>query len=375
MIGDINVTIYYGPQSWFDQEIGSLESMPLLEIVYERDERARIVWHRVDGQSAPTEGDEDEDGPEDIVAGSGDYASLNEHAITNFAGLVRSIRPQNVHLHNPPTQIQAQLNRSFTVQVKRYRYPSITIDLLRRINEGWATHLTGQDEVRERILTALYPLTKAERAKPVVLMLFGPSGVGKTETARFINELLGGTLMRKQLSMYHSEKFASYLFGGAHSEHSFAHDLLDRESGLILLDEFDKANVAFHSAFYQMFDDGFYEDKNYTVDLGPALIVCTTNYQSESDAISSLGDALCSRFDAMIEYAPLPKDVVREILGKMVDDRYEKLTPEERKYFGVEEISAVKDGLQKMADRESNVRRLGKLVDEVISLVLVRSMF
>jgi ATP-dependent Clp protease ATP-binding subunit ClpA len=205
-------------------------------------------------------------------------------------------------------------------------------------------------------------------------MLLGPSGVGKTETVRFINDLLGGALMRKQLSMYHSEKFASYLFGGAHSEPSFAHDLLDRESGVILLDEFDKANVAFHSAFYQMFDDGIYEDKNYTVSLGPALIVCTTNYRSESDAINTLGDALCSRFDAIIEYERLPREVIEEILDKLVDSRCGEFTPEEQEHLNAEDISALKGKLHKAVGGEGNVRRLGKLVDEVISLALVRSM-
>jgi hypothetical protein len=116
MTEDISVTTYYGPQSWFDERTKSLDSTALMEIVYERDEQARIVRHRIEGQSTPSEDDEeDEEGPDDVVAGSGDYASLNEHAITNFAGLVKSMRPQNLHLHNPPTQIQAQLDRSFSV--------------------------------------------------------------------------------------------------------------------------------------------------------------------------------------------------------------------------------------------------------------------
>ena len=44
-------------------------------------------------------------------------------------------------------------------------------------------------------------------------------------------------------------------------------DLLGRESDVILLDEFDKANPIFHSAFYQLFDDGIYEDTNYYLEL------------------------------------------------------------------------------------------------------------
>ena len=36
---------------------------------------------------------------------------------------------------------------------------------------------------------------------------------------------------------------------------------------MLLLDEFDKPHPVFHSAFYQMFDEGHYMDKNYDVDL------------------------------------------------------------------------------------------------------------
>jgi hypothetical protein len=145
---ETSVTIYYGPQSWFDEKIRSLDSTSLLEIVYERDERSRSIWHRIaDGSSTPQGADEEdtEEHPENVAAESSDYASLNEHVISNFTGLVRSVGPDRLHLHNPPTQIHIHLERSFTVQIERYPYPSITSDVLRRVNAEWAIHLTGQD--------------------------------------------------------------------------------------------------------------------------------------------------------------------------------------------------------------------------------------
>ena len=138
---------------------------------------------------------------------------------------------------------------------------------------------------------------------------------GKTETAQFVNGLLGGTLLRKQFSMFHNEKFASYLFGGTHSEASFARDLLDRESGVILIDEFDKANSVFHSAFYQLFDGGAFEDKNYSIELGPSLIICTSNYGTEDEIRKALGDALYSRFDSLVHFKPLSKKEIRQAVS------------------------------------------------------------
>jgi ATP-dependent Clp protease ATP-binding subunit ClpA len=201
-------------------------------------------------------------------------------------------------------------------------------------------------------------------------MFYGPSGVGKTETAQFVNGLLGGELMRKQFSMFHNDRFSSYLFGGHHNEASFAHDLLDRESGVILVDEFDKANPIFHSAFYQLFDEGVFEDRNYHVQLGPSLIICTSNYGSENQIRQTLGDALYSRFDALIRYENLKPAEIEQIIDKLIDRRLAHLSTDEREQL-IE--GTLRTGLHRLAKNVGNVRKLGKQVDAVISLQLVRS--
>lgn len=369
MSSDTTITVYYGPLSWFEGQLRKKNRAGLLDIVYERDEANRRYTHVVEGQEPP-QPEESVPRSKHVIAESSDYASLNEHVITNFAGLVRSINPKHLHLHNPPAHVHAQLERAFATEVKRYEYPAVTRDTLVSFRDGFAGHLVGQAAVKEVLLAALYPLTTARRTKPVVLMFYGPSGVGKTETAQFVNGLLGGTLLRKQFSMFHNDKFASYLFGGTHSEASFARDLLDRESGVILIDEFDKANSVFHSAFYQLFDGGVFEDKNYNVEVGPALIICTSNYGTEDEIRKALGDALYSRFDSLVHFKPLSKSEIRQVIDRLVDDRFSKLATDEQERL---EPETIKVKLYPLADKGSNVRKLGKLVDEVISLMLVRA--
>ena len=87
------------------------------------------------------------------------------------------------------------------------------------------------------------------QCKPIVLLFYGNSGIGKTETAQFLTEQIGGKILRKQFSMYQNNEFANYLFGGKYNEKSFAKDLIARDSNVILLDEFDKAYFVFHSTF------------------------------------------------------------------------------------------------------------------------------
>ncbi len=372
MPGDTKVTVYCGPLSWFEEQLGKQADESLLDIVYARDEARRLFKIIAPAHNESELDDLQPKRPKRMVAQSSDYASLSEHVITNFAGLIRSINPKHVHLHNPPAHALAQLQRAFPATVlKRYEYPAVTRETLIHFRDGFADHLVGQATVMQKLLAALYPLTTARQAKPVVLMFYGPSGVGKTETAQFINGLLGGTLMRKQFSMFHNDKFASYLFGGTHSEPSFAHDLLDRESGVILIDEFDKANPVFHSAFYQLFDSGIFEDKNYSVHLGPSLIICTSNYGSEKEIRDAFGDALYSRFDSLIGFQPLSRDEIIRVIDKLAEDRFVKLTQDEEKQLDLGDLKSL---LYPLADKSSNVRKLGKTVDELISLILVRSL-
>lgn len=375
MPSDTKVFVYNGPLSWFEECTGEKKKKEgLLEAVFEREERfrqLRVVMPDNDGE--PSQSAPQRKRPGRLVAESGDYASLQEHVITNFAGLVQAHNPRELHLHNPPAHVQEHLKRIFAKTFKEvhYKYPSVTRDTLVRFRDDFAKHLIGQENVKESLLAALYPLTRKARAKPVVIMFYGPSGVGKTETAQFINELLGGTLMRKQFSMFQNEKFASYLFGGGHSEPSFAHDLLDRESGVVLIDEFDKAASVFHSAFYQFFDGGVFQDKNYRVDVGRSLIICTSNYDSEKQIRDVLGDALYSRFDALVQFEPLSKDEIAKVIERLVDSRVEALEEEER---GELDVARIKGAMNSLAASSSNVRRLGKMADELISISLVRAL-
>lgn len=368
MGSNTNITVYYGPPAWFEEQLGEGERQYLLDLLNERDEARRRFRHTLEGQEI-IEKKECVPRPNCVVAMSSDYASVHEHAITNFVGLVRELNPKHLLLHNPPELVHSQLDRAFTTKVEYYTYPVVTRDTLIMFRDGFADHLVGQNSVRERMLAALYPLTNDQRRKPVVLMFYGPSGVGKTETAQFLNELLGGKLMRKQFSMFHNDKFASYVFGGSHSESSFARDLLDRSSGVILIDEFDKANPVFHSAFYEVFDEGVFEDKNYRVKLGPTLIICTSNYGSENEIRKALGDALYSRFDALIRFESLSPDEVKQVTSRLVDKSFKMLSPIERSMLDKDQVKSL---LYVHASSISNVRKLGKLVDEVISLKLVR---
>lgn len=374
MENNISISIYNGPLYWLREEIDNIcneEIIPrnLLDVIDERDDQKRRITYIVEGNTSP-ESPENSPRLELIFAESSDYASLQEHAITNFTNLIRSLNPRHIVLHNPPSQILKQVERSFHVNIHKYKYPKITRKELKKFNASFSDQVIGQEHAKQLLLAAMYLLTNKRRTKPVILMFYGPSGVGKTETAQFINKLLGGKLMRQQFSMFHNDKFVSYLFGGKHSESSFARDLLDRESGVILIDEFDKTNPIFHGAFYQFFDDGIFVDSNYSVEVGSALIICTSNYETEEEIRRSLGDALYSRFDFLIPFAKLSESDSKKVILKLIENRYEELTQSEKEHLNLEEL---RQKFLNKAHYFDNVRKLRKIIDETFSISLVRA--
>lgn len=370
MSADVEVIIYDGPLDWFTAALDGEEHESLLTLMLESEsERRQFSW-----KNSSEESNEAEPAPRPVLVSmtSGEYASLHEHVLTNFAWEVGRINPVKLVIQNPPTPVRAQLARAFPdTTVKQFDYPAFTVDQLLQIHDDFDSSVVGQTRAKKQLLAAIYKLTRPDRMGPVVVMLYGPSGVGKTETAQFINNIAAGRLLRKQFSMFHSDKFASYLFGGTHSEPALARDLLDREPGVILIDEFDKANHTFHSAFYELFDGGVFEDKNYRVEVGPALIICTSNWATEVEVQEALGDALYSRFDAVIEFTALTESETLTVIDRMVDARFDEVNDPEIAKLNRESVRAM---LHRAAAQSNNVRQLGKLIDEVISTMIVTNL-
>ncbi len=246
---------------------------------------------------------------------------------------------------------------------------NIDENILQTFNSEYDDIIIGQESVKTKVLQAIYPLMSDGQRKPVVVLFFGDTGIGKTETANYLAKLLKGQLMRKQFSMYQNNEFANYLFGGSNNEGSFAKDLLDRDCNVILLDEFDKANPVFHSAFYQLFDEGIFEDKNYRVNLDYSIIICTSNYKTEDEIVEHLGSAIFNRFDAVIHFEDLTIPAKEKITDKIIHQ-----TSEEYKKKAICLDEMILQRLRSAAIQCSNVREIKRLIKNTFSLYAVRKL-
>ena len=245
----------------------------------------------------------------------------------------------------------------------------VTEKTIRSINIEFDKRVIGQQAVKEQILKAIFPIMNNVQCKPIVLLFYGNSGIGKTETAQFLTEQIGGKILRKQFSMYQNNEFATYLFGGNYYEGSFAKDLLDRDSNVILLDEFDKSNTVFHSAFYQLFDEGIYEERNYKVNLDNAIIICTSNYKDEKEIKENLGNAIYNRFDSIIRFDEL-SDESKEIIAKK--NLEELKTDYQEVLDNLDE--EIKLRLMNAVRGCSNAREIKRIIKDVLNLLAIRKM-
>ncbi|MBF4467866.1 MAG: AAA family ATPase [Methanobrevibacter arboriphilus] len=368
----MNITIYYGPKKGF-LKILPEEYKTLSEFIIQYDSKKRQHSFK-----DPNNEDIDDDEIKKtnipcLVADSESYSGITESAVQSFVNLLVEYEIDDFYLQNPPIQISNQLKQSFpdNIQYEKFKYNKIGGDEFLKFHDEFEGRIIGQKKVKKNILSSLYHFIKKNHdKKPIILMFYGASGIGKTETAKFISEVLNGELFRKQFSMFQNEKFGQYLFGGKHAQSSFAKDLLDRESNVILMDEFDKAPSIFHEAFYQLFDDGIFEDKNYKVELYNTIIICTSNYQNENEIRKNIGDPLFFRFSKFIKFENLNIISIKKIIKNNLNNSYEKLSVEEKKKVDYDEILKVMLG---NAYKLSNARQISNIINECIDEMLVES--
>jgi type VI secretion system protein VasG len=211
------------------------------------------------------------------------------------------------------------------------------------------------EAIAQRIRTARANLLDPRR--PIgVFMMVGPSGVGKTETAMALADILYGgdrNMVVINMSEYKEDHKISRLTGSApgyvgYGEGGVLTEAVRRKPySIVLLDEVEKANVAVQEIFYQVFDKGMLQDdKGQEVNFKNTIIILTSNVGTETimklcadpdtmpdsvglaealrpDLLKAFKPALLGRIN-VVPYFPLSDEVIRQIIKlqlKRITDR------------------------------------------------------
>ena len=291
-----------------------------------------------------------------------DYSSV----LSNFVNIVCLNHDLDVlYVHNPPRKVLESLESFYEddIQVERSEYLVPSVDLLRTTHKNLLSDVLGQAESKKAIISGLYRLMRQKSNKPVVIMLYGPSGVGKTETAKSISSTFGGKIQRIQFSMMQNQEAMDFVFESEHSKVSLARDLLARETNIVLIDEFDKVHPTFYNAFYEVFDEGHLVDANYDVDLGNVVFLLTSNYMSEEEIKKALGPAMFSRIGCCVKYEDLTPEEKQIIVSNWYQDITNDLEKKEKKYI---DGTSIKSWFLENANRYDNICTLKNKLEKLI---------
>jgi ATP-dependent Clp protease ATP-binding subunit ClpA len=184
-----------------------------------------------------------------------------------------------------------------------------------------------------------------EPEKPIGNYLFaGPTGVGKTEVAKQLADTLGVELLRFDMSEYMEKHAVSRLIGAPPGYVGFDQggqltDGVDQHPHcVLLLDEIEKAHPDVYNILLQVMDHGSLTDHNgRTVNFRNVILIMTSNAGASEQAKAAIGfgrdrregedtaaiertftPEFRNRLDAVISFAPLPKEVIMQVVEKFV---------------------------------------------------------
>ena len=195
----------------------------------------------------------------------------------------------------------------------------------------------GQDNAMKEIALTLLAshagLTNANRPLGSFLLL-GPSGVGKTETAKSLAQFLFHSernLIRIDLSEYKEEHALAKLIGappgyvGFEKGGQLTEAVRRKPYSVILFDEIEKAHPNFADILLQILDDGRLTDAQWhVVNFKSTVIFVTSNLKNFE---SYLKPELIGRFDSILHFQNLSAEVIKSLIQRELEELNGKMKP------------------------------------------------
>jgi ATP-dependent Clp protease ATP-binding subunit ClpA len=219
--------------------------------------------------------------------------------------------------------------------------------LYNSLNERLFGHLNFKNKLYEKIKSFIVFNNIGEH-KILSIFLLGPSGVGKTEVARIIHSSLSlnNKIAKINFGNYGSKDALNSLIGSPRgyigSETGELKEKINKsDSGIILIDEFEKADTQVFNFFLELLEDGKYTDSlGGEIDLDGYIIIFTSNLSS-ANFEQKLPAELRSRFDYVCEFKALTNENKENYVKSRAKQLVEKFNSNYPKPLDFEQLQEI----------------------------------
>jgi ATP-dependent Clp protease ATP-binding subunit ClpA len=265
---------------------------------------------------------------------------------------------------------------------------------LKDLDKNMRGKVFGQDKAIEILLDKIFIAQAGLKSlnKPIGSFLFtGPTGCGKTETAKVLAAQMGVQLVRFDMSEFQERHSVAKFIGAPPGYVGFEDNagqlitkLQEHPNCILLLDEIEKAHPDVSNVLLGLMDNGFVTGSNgKTADGRNAIIIMTSNLGAADAERNSVGfsslerdddnkDAINSffkpefrnRLDGIIKFGKLDQTTMIKIVKKFIDELNAQI--KDKNVFIKPNVEAVELLIKKGFNKKMGARPLQRTIDEYI---------
>ena len=274
--------------------------------------------------------------------------------------------------------------------------------VLHDLEETIKAEVYGQDKAVDTLLDKIYIAQAGLKAvnKPIGNFLFvGPTGCGKTETAKVLSEKMGIKLVRFDMSEFQEQHSVAKFIGAPPGYVGFEDNagqlitqLQEHPNCILLLDEIEKAHPSVTQVMLQLMDNGFVTGSNgKKADARQAIIIMTSNLGAADSEKNKIGfgdqakegevDSAINKFfapefrnrlDGIIKFKKLEHSVMVKVVDKFVKEMNSLIS--DKNVFVQLSVTAKEFLIERGFDSKMGARPLLRVLDEHVKRPLSREM-
>lgn len=271
-----------------------------------------------------------------------------------------------------------------------YEIMADSVKIINNIESELKNKIIGQSKALNEVikLSKRIKLGFKDDSKCYSMLFLGPSGVGKTLLALSFGKLISNNIIRLDMSEYSEAHAVSKIIGappgyvGYEDSHNIFEEVREKNSGVIILDEIEKAHPAVINLFLQILDQSSIKDSlGRVIRFDNYVLIMTSNIGYENNKVgfnkehttSELKEyfslSFINRIDNIIHFNSLDEKDIEKIINKKLEDLKRKY---EQKGIKINYSSKLKkDIINNINYKEYGARKIDKYIKDKIETNLI----